>query len=101
MPRLWRLLPLIGWRGEGEASEVRRCGVEIAEEVRIREEIDDVLAPSFGLVVVVGFSSPSCHWRCIITDFVAHCTSVSHQKLQCFCFVITHSHLCALRCEPL
>lgn len=44
---------------------------------RGREDIDEVLA--FRLwVVAVGFASPSCHWRCMITDFVAHWSICKH-----------------------
>lgn len=71
--------------------EGRRCGVAIVDDVeRAREEIVRLRETDwFGLAeggevivaegssdglpdVTTGFASPSCHWRCMITDLVAH-----------------------------
>lgn len=48
---------------------------------------------------VTGADSPSCHWKCNITDLVAHWRMVVSVENCNFCGV-TYRHLCSFGCEP-
>ena len=68
---------------DGAANEMRRWGAEIDEVERPRTEavrvrggpwllVSDTGEFAVRAVATIGVLSPSCHWRCRITDFVAH-----------------------------
>jgi hypothetical protein len=69
---------------DGAANEMRRWGVEIdkverprTEPVRVRGGpwllVSDTGEFAISVAVTIGTLSTSCHWRCRITDSVAHC----------------------------
>ena len=71
--------------GEGAMREILRCGVaevdlSSTDPVRLRLGPWLVVSDTGGCAVsdcaTMGFSSASCHWRCKMTDLVAHLNGV-------------------------
>jgi hypothetical protein len=74
--------------GEGATREIRRCEVESDEvdlsstdPVRLRAgpwlAVSETGDCAVSECATMGFSSASCHWRCKMTDLVAHFNVVS------------------------
>ena len=78
--------PLLLLTGEGAIREILRCGVaevdlSSTDPVRLRLVGPWLVESETGGCAVsdcatMGFSSASCHWRCKMTDLVAHLNGV-------------------------